>query len=36
MGMQAGSRFGICEVVDRLGVGPVGEVYRARDIKVIL
>src|SRR5262245_36860473 len=34
MAIEAGRRFGTFEVVDRLGVGGMGEVYRARDSRL--
>jgi serine/threonine-protein kinase len=34
MAIEAGRRFGTFEVVDRLGVGGMGEVYRARDARL--
>ena len=34
MELQAGTRLGSYEVVDRLGAGSMGEVYRARDLKL--
>ena len=34
MVLAAGSRLGLYEIVDPLGVGGMGEVYRARDTKL--
>jgi tetratricopeptide (TPR) repeat protein len=34
MTLQSGSRLGVYEIVDLLGVGGMGEVYRARDKKL--
>src|SRR5262245_56514174 len=34
MGLAAGQRVGPYEVVDRLGAGGMGEVYRARDVRL--
>jgi serine/threonine-protein kinase len=32
--MQRGDRLGSYEIVDRLGAGGMGEVYRARDLNL--
>ena len=34
MSLAAGSRLGTCEIVSLLGSGGMGEVYRARDIRL--
>ena len=34
MGLAAGTRLGLYEVVDTLGAGGMGEVYRAHDTKL--
>lgn len=31
MTLSAGTRLGHCEIVDQIGAGGMGEVYRARD-----
>jgi serine/threonine protein kinase len=32
--LRSGARIGSCEVIDRLGAGGMGEVYRARDTHI--
>ena len=34
MALQSGTRLGTCEIIDRLGAGGMGEVYRARDVRL--
>src|SRR4029078_11224551 len=34
MSLQAGTRLGPYEIVDAIGAGGMGEVYRARDLKL--
>jgi hypothetical protein len=35
MPISAGSKLGSCEILSLLGAGGMGEVYRARDAKVV-